>query len=190
MNTESVFGREPPFKAGKQGFSGLFVALRNVAATDIRNAVDMVRTARHDKNRVFFIGNGGSAAIASHMAADYLKTCGVAAMCFNDAAQLTCIANDIGYEQVFAKPLLLHGHKGDLLFAISSSGRSRSITVATESALTLGMRTVTLSGFDADNPLRRLGDVNFHIPAHRYGVVEVAHHAICHLILDTVMNDA
>jgi phosphoheptose isomerase len=55
---------------------------------------------------------------------------------------------------------------------------------------TLKMRIITLSGFDADNPLRKLGDVNFHVPSDRYGIVEVAHHAICHSILDAVMNDA
>lgn len=124
------------------------------------------------------------------MAADWLKAAGVAAMSFNEPALLTCIANDIGYDQVFAKPLLLHGKPGDVLFAISSSGQSHSITAAAEAALTLGMQIITLSGFDADNPLRRLGDVNFHVPSDRYGIVEVAHHAICHSILDAVMNDA
>lgn len=188
MNARPVIIHEHASSAPPHSFAGLFVALRHVDPVDIRGVVDMVRIARIDKKRIFFVGNGGSAAIASHMAADYLKTCGVAAMCFNDAAQITCIANDIGYDQVFAKPLLLHGRKGDLLFAISSSGRSRSITAAVEVAIMLGMKTVTLSGFDADNTLHHLGDVNFHIPSHHYGVVEVAHHAICHAILDEVVN--
>lgn len=169
-------------------YTALFHALCNVDPTDHRNAVELAQRARQDQQRFFFIGNGGSAAIASHMAADWLKAAGVAAMSFNDPAQITCIANDCGYEQVFVKPLLLHGRPGDLLFAISSSGRSRSITYAVEAALTIGMRVVTLSGFDPDNALRNLGDVNFHVPSDRYGIVEVAHHAICHSILDAVIG--
>lgn len=166
----------------------LIHVLNHIAPHLFRNAVELTQRARQDQQRFFFIGNGGSAAIASHMAADWLKAAGVAAMSFNEPAQLTCIANDLGYEYVFAKPLLLHGKPGDLLFALSSSGRSRSITYAAETALTLKMRVITLSGFDADNPLRKLGDVNFHVPSDRYGIVEVAHHAICHSILDAVIS--
>lgn len=169
-------------------YGQLFKMLGQVNATDHRSAVEIARQARRDQQRFFFIGNGGSAAIASHMSADWLKSAGVASMSFNEPAQITCIANDIGYDQVFAKPLLLHGKPGDLLFALSSSGRSRSITYAAETALTLKMRVITLSGFDADNPLRKLGDVNFHVPSDRYGIVEVAHHAICHSILDAVIS--
>lgn len=187
MIPRPVIVRDEEAVAVSSLYAALFYALCSVDTTDHRRAVDLARRARQDRSRFFFVGNGGSAAIASHMAADWLKTAGVAAMNFNDPAQVTCIANDIGYDQVFAKPLLLHGKPGDVLFAISSSGRSRSITAAAEAAVMLRMRTVTLSGFDPDNPLRKLGDVNFHVPSDRYGIVEVAHHAICHSILDAVV---
>ena len=84
--------------------------------------------------RLFFIGNGGSAAIASHMAADFAKNGGVPALAFNDGASLTCLANDYGYEQVFALPLRQHMRSGDCLIAISSSGKSVNILNAANSS--------------------------------------------------------
>jgi D-sedoheptulose 7-phosphate isomerase len=153
-------------------------------SAEIDRAVELCTKAKHDKRRFFFIGNGGSAAIASHMAADWLKNGNVAAMCFNDPALLTCIANDLGYENVFAKPLSLHGGQGDVLFAISSSGQSKSITRAAYVASGLRMKIITLSGFRPDNPLRKMGELNFYVPSDRYGEVEIAHHTICHGILD------
>jgi D-sedoheptulose 7-phosphate isomerase len=165
-------------------------AIRDVDEDGLTQAVDLAKQARKDRKTVFFIGNGGSAAIASHMAADWLKNGGFRAMCFNDGALLTCLANDEGYDRAFWRPLSVHAEPGDLLFAMSSSGKSKSITSAVSVALECAMHTVTLSGFDTDNPLRGMGDVNFHVASHEYGVVEVAHHAICHAILDQVMHDA
>lgn len=136
--------------------------------------------------RVFFVGNGGSAAIASHMSADWLKNAGIAAMSFNEGPMLTCISNDMGYERSFQVPLANHGRLGDILFAISSSGRSLSILNAVWQAKKQGMVVITLSGFDSDNPLRDEGRINFYIPSYKYSVVEIAHLTICHSILDRI----
>ncbi len=165
-------------------------AIRDIDEDALAQAVALARQAKKDRKTVFFIGNGGSAAIASHMAADWLKNGGMRAMCFNDGALLTCLANDMGYDRVFCAPLARMANPGDLLFAISSSGKSKSITHAASIAAGFAISTVTLSGFAADNPLSGMGDVNFHVASVEYGVVEVAHHAICHQILDMVMHDA
>lgn len=139
----------------------------------------------HDRgNKIMFIGNGGSAAIASHMAIDYSKNGHLRSIAFNDTSALTCLGNDVGYENVFATQIELHGCTGDLLIAISSSGRSPNILRGVEAARALGCAVVTLSGFGADNPLRRLGDVNFYVPAGEYGFVEITHLGICHALLD------
>lgn len=151
-------------------------------------AVDLASEVKRSRGRIIFVGNGGSAAIAAHMAADWLKNGKVAALCFNDGALTTCLANDLGFDQVFSTPILMHGRKGDLLFAISSSGQSASITNAVKAAYAVGMYVITLSGFSSENPLRQLGDVNFYVSSDRYGVIEVCHHAICHAILDAVIN--
>lgn len=158
-----------------------------VFAANVDRALEFALQTRDCGNRVFFIGNGGSAAIASHMAADWLKNGGFAALAFNDAAALTCIANDCGYENVFAVPLQQHGRVHDMLIAISSSGESDSIINAVTTARRFLMKTVTLSGFKPSNRLRTMGDINFHVPSEAYGVVEIAHLAICHAILDQVI---
>src|SRR5215472_8601379 len=75
--------------------------------------------------KLMFIGNGGSAAIASHMAIDWTKNGGVPAMCFNDSAAITAVGNDIGFHAIFSLPLSFYGSKRDVLFAISSSGESQ-----------------------------------------------------------------
>lgn len=134
----------------------------------------------HTAPRVFFVGNGGSAAIASHMAIDYAKNGGVKALAFNDSAALTCLSNDFGYEQVFAKQIEYHAKSGDLVVLVSSSGKSRNILFAASAARESNCGLLTLSGFDPHNPLRKLGDINFYIPSNDYGVVEIAHLAILH----------
>jgi len=150
--------------------------------------VKLSREVRAHGDRVFFVGNGGSAAIASHMTTDWLKNGKFAALCFNDGSQITCLANDLGYEQSFANPINAHGRRGDLLFAISSSGKSPNILAAAHAANQIGMHTVTLSGFRSDNPLRGMGDYNFYVPDMSYGYVEIAHLTILHAILDTIIE--
>lgn len=139
-------------------------------------------------NKLIFVGNGGSASICGHMATDFNKNGGVRATTLNDAATLTCLANDYGYENVFAKQIQWHAASGDLLIAISSSGRSQNILNAVEAARNAGCRVITMSGFRPDNPLRRLGDLNLYVASQEYGFVEVGHLAILHGILDIQMG--
>ncbi len=134
--------------------------------------------------KVYFVGNGGSATIASHMAVDFWKSGGIRSDAFNDAAQLTCLGNDYGYEHVFGKPIEMHGRPEDMLVAISSSGKSANILNAVKAAREKGMKVISLSGFEADNPLRQMGDVNFYVKSKGYGPVEITHLSICHAILD------
>lgn len=152
----------------------------------MHEVVSLLGSLRGSRGKVYLIGNGASAAIASHISADLLKNGGIPALVFNDPAQLTCISNDLGYEQVFALPLKLHAHKDDVLVSISSSGRSRNILDGVSAASEKGCFIVTLSGFDENNPLRAMGGVNFYVPSHSYGTVEVIHHAICHHIADAL----
>ncbi len=122
------------------------------------------------------------------MATDWLKNGGFSALCFNDAAQLTCLANDLGVNRIFSVPIEAHGRKGDLLIAVSSSGNSANILAAVSAAREAKIRVVTLSGFEPQNLLRKLGDVNFWIPDSHYGFVEVGHLMLCHAILDIAMG--
>jgi D-sedoheptulose 7-phosphate isomerase len=156
--------------------------------TALAKAVQRVERAKAQQRCIMFVGNGGSAGITSHMATDWLKNGGFKTLCFNDGAQLTCLANDLGYDQVFAVPVERHGVAEDVLFAISSSGNSPSILNSVSAARERGMTTITLSGFKPDNKLRAMGDLNFYVPDPNYGFVEISHLAICHAILDTSMG--
>ncbi len=147
-------------------------------------AVDAARGSHASGNKVMFIGNGGSAGICSHAAIDFTKNGDIRAMAFNDAAALTCLGNDLGFEAVFARQIEMHGRAGDLLVAISSSGASANILYGVAAARDGGCRILTMSGFAADNPLRASGDMNFHVPSGEYGFVEITHLALCHAILD------
>lgn len=148
---------------------------------DYARATELINKAP----RIFFVGNGGSAAIASHMAIDYQKKAGKIALAFNDPAALTCLANDLGYAEVFAWQIDRHARAGDLVVAISSSGRSENILAAVGTAVGQGCQIMTLSGFDADNPLRSMGRVNFYVPSRDYGTVEITHLAILHSMART-----
>ena len=152
--------------------------------TAFKWAIRTAREAQAADRKLIFIGNGGSAAVASHMAIDFTKAGGLRAVCLNDGAALTCLSNDLGYEQVFAHQIEVHGLAGDLLVAISSSGRSPNILNAVAVARAKGLAVLTLSGFGGDNPLRCLGDVNLYVGNSAYGFVEISHLALCHAILD------
>lgn len=150
--------------------------------------IGLLRTTGAGGGRVLFVGNGGSAGIASHMAIDFTKNGGTPALAFNDGAALTCLGNDLGYAEVFAHQITAHARPDDLLVAISSSGQSASILRAVEAARGRGARVITLSGFAADNPLRTLGDINLYVASDQYGFVEVGHLSLLHGILDLAMG--
>lgn len=134
----------------------------------------------HSAKRILFVGNGGSASIASHMAVDYQNRGGVPALSFNDAAMITCLGNDYGYGQIFSHQINSHAKAGDVLVAISSSGQSINIRNAAARAQMMEIPVLTLTGFDESNPLRKMGVVNFYVPSDDYGIVEVTHLAILH----------
>ena len=150
----------------------------------IERAVELVRRVQAGNKKILMVGNGGSAGIASHQAVDYWKNGKVRATAFNDSSLLTCISNDFSYAEVFSKPIEAFADKGDLVFCISSSGSSKNILNAAEQAKKSGCSVVTFSGFKADNPLRKMGDLNFYLPSHSYGYVEILHLFIIHSILD------
>ena|SRR3989338_4398046 len=156
----------------------------------LEEAVKMVSTQANKRKKIIFIGNGGSAAIASHQSVDYWKNGGMRAIAFNDTSLLTCIGNDYGYPFVFEKPIEMFADDGDVLIAVSSSGKSDNILNGVKMAKKKGLTAITMSGFKSDNPLRSLGDINFYVPAPTgaYGFVEIAHLTLCHCIVDAIID--
>ena len=139
------------------------------------------------KARIFFIGNGGSAAVASHMATDWQKNGHFATFGPGDCSMMSCYGNDYGFDHVYSEQIERHGQLGDVLFAISSSGMSENILRAVDCAKTKMINVITLSGFGNGNFLRGKGQVNFYVPSNQCGTVEISHLAILHSILDEVI---
>ncbi len=152
-------------------------------------SIDLIIERATQGRKLFLIGNGASASIASHMATDFWKNAGIKAFSFNDSSLLTCISNDFGYRHVFEKPIEMFSEPQDILIAISSSGQSENILCAAAAAKERGLKVITLSGFNQDNPLRRLGDINFYVPISEYGFVEITHHSICHCLVDIIIKN-
>jgi len=157
-------------------------------ANGVSDLVRKIRAMQEVHGRIIFIGNGGSAGICSHLANDFSKNGHIPAIAFSDAAALTCISNDFGYEYVFAKQIEFHARKGDILVAISSSGQSPNIIKAVNAARALELLVITYSGFSSNNALRHLGDINFYIESSDYGLVEVSHLALAHMVLDYIIE--
>jgi len=146
----------------------------------------LLDTRARDAN-VWWVGNGGSAALCAHLSQDLLNKLKLRSQAFADASLITCMANDFGYAQVYAKPLAALARPGDLLIAISSSGKSENILACARLAREKDMRLVTLSGFKADNPLWSMpADVAFYLPAELYGQVEIGHEALLHGVIETL----
>ncbi len=150
----------------------------------INKTFEIIDNARESNRGLYIIGNGGSAAIASHAAIDFLNMGKISAHTLHDSATFTCMANDYGYEYAFSNIIELTLKSKDILIAISSSGHSKNIINAVESAKQLGSIVITLSGFDSKNNLRKKGDINFWCNSRDYGMVEIAHQFILHNLSD------
>lgn len=179
-------------------FEALSTALMALEVTDADGAplsldeglartLSLLASVRTTQKKTMVIGNGGSAAIATHVHNDLCKTVGVRALSFTDLPLLTALSNDCGYNSVYVKPLELWAESGDMLIAISSSGQSENILRAAAAAASRGCHVVTLSGFGADNRLRHMGALNFYVPSRVYGYVELAHAALAHYLTDTAV---
>lgn len=154
----------------------------------IGRLVGLFTEVKKESRQVFFVGNGGSAAIASHMTADFMKNGGMKTYSLYDTAVTTCMGNDYGYEYIFSRPLEFLADKGDLLVAISSSGNSQDIVNVIEAANKKEMKVLTLSGFQRENRIRGMGDYNLYVPVCRYGIVESIHNLILQHIVDVIQE--
>ena len=148
----------------------------------------LTRRVKDDNKTMYFVGNGASAMMASHMAADASKNGQFRSHAFNDVALMTAVSNDIAYEECFAVPLKRFANAGDVLVTISSSGNSPNIIRVIETAHELGIAVVTVSGMKHDNRSRQMGDINFYVPGETYGIVESSHQALLHCWLDRLMD--
>ncbi|WP_404951131.1 SIS domain-containing protein [Streptomyces sp. ARC12] len=164
-------------------------AARGLDPDEVTAAADRIEAAWARGATVFVVGNGGSAATASHMACDLAKsaTPGLAAgnrvVPLLDTSVLTAWANDVSYEAVFAAQLATQARAGDILIVVTASGNSPSIVQALTTARTRRVETIALLGFDGGRA-RSLADDVIMVPADHYGVVEDLHLAVNHMITE------
>ena len=149
----------------------------------------LYRAYRHNK-QVFIVGNGGSAATASHMACDLGKNTispnrpRFRVLSLNDnVALVSALANDLGYEHVFSEQLKNLIRPGDVLISITGSGNSQNILRAMEYARERAATNIALLGFDGGRALA-LADEYVLVPVHDYGVVEDLHMVLDHILTE------
>ena len=173
----------------KNYFEYLSQVLEKIDKKEIEQFIEILIKARIDKSTIFFIGNGGSAATASHFANDMSigtrtlsKPFKAISLCDN-AAVVTAIANDDGYEEVFVQQLRVLYKKNDILVAISASGNSINLIKAIEFAKENEIKTVGITAFDGGK-LKQVADYNIHVPTEKgeYGPAEDVHMILDHLI--------
>ena len=172
----------------KNYFSELYMNFKRVSTLDLENISELIKKLMKIKKKIITAGNGGSAAMASHVTVDLTKAAGIRAVNFNEADLLTCFANDYGYENWVAKALEFYADEGDLAILISSSGQSPNMLNGAKQAKEMKLPLVTLSGFRADNPLRTMGDVNLWVDSTAYNIVEMTHHVWLLAIIDYLIE--
>jgi D-sedoheptulose 7-phosphate isomerase len=182
-------------KAGdfaKDYIKGLKDVLDRIPLEPIDEIIQAIELAQNERRQIFVIGNGGSAATASHMMNDLCKgTLGhkgdapwprlrVIALTDN-VSLMTAWANDADYTRVFSEPLKNLAQRGDLLIAISASGNSPNIIAAVETAKQIGVKVISLAGFGGGK-LAKLAKISFVVPSDGYGPVEDVHMILDHII--------
>jgi D-sedoheptulose 7-phosphate isomerase len=172
----------------KDYFSLLSEKITEIDISILNQIVDLIKSTSNNGKKVIIAGNGGSAAMASHVAIDLTKNAKIRAINFNEADLITCFANDYGYEEWVSKSIDFYGDKGDLVILISSSGNSKNIINAAKKTKDMGLTLITLSGFNPDNPLRKIGDLNLFIESKGYNIVEMTHHIWLVAIVDKIIG--
>jgi D-sedoheptulose 7-phosphate isomerase len=167
-------------KKDRQFIDDYFAYYRRIFSTmdvtaELLAFADICRQVKAGGNKLIFAGNGASASISSHAATAFTQHAKVRSTCFNDHNLTTCFGNDYGYENWVARALEAYADPGDVAVLISSSGTSPNIVNAAKYACDNGLQAITLSGFSAENPLRKLGAPGLWLDSKAYNVVESTH---------------
>jgi phosphoheptose isomerase len=197
-NSSPVRFPQAPYSSAASYFDAyadeMFRAAKTIEPEAFDRAAAILLDAYVRGARMFSCGNGGSASIANHTQCDHVKgvrtttdlTPQVLSLSTN-VELLTAIANDIGYEDVFVYQLQSQSGPGDVLMAVSSSGRSANIVQALTWAREHGLRTIAITGFDG-GAARTIAEVSVHVECTNYGIVEDLHQAIMHALAQYIRH--
>tara|TARA_B100000700_G_C15007077_1_gene839077 strand:- start:1014 stop:1574 length:561 start_codon:yes stop_codon:yes gene_type:complete len=151
---------------------------------------NLLLDVKKNNKKVIVAGNGGSAAMASHIAVDFTKQGKIRTINFNEADLITCFANDYGYENWIEKAIEFYGDEGDKVILISSSGNSKNIVNAAKKAKELGIYVIGFSGFSCDNLLVKNSELSFWVDSKAYNIVENTHQIWLLMVCDLLVGKA
>ena len=160
------------------------IVLSKITTKQLQNSIKLINKTIKKRGRVYIVGNGGSASIASHISVDLAKVARISSSTFNNANLITCFANDYGYENWVTEAIKAYMSKNDMIILISSSGTSKNIVNAGKYCKKKSINSITLSGFKKNNPLSKLGNINFYINSNQYNFIEMSHHIILVYFVD------
>src|SRR2546421_1433756 len=169
----------------------LRIVVARDCSTAIFEAADLITTCLQAGGKLLFFGNGGSAADAQHLAAEFVgrfvrERAGLSAIALTtDSSILTAVGNDYGFDQIFARQVQALGHPGDILVALSTSGRSKNVLAGVEVANALQMRTVGLTGEGA-SPLGTMVSHHLPIPSANTTYIQQGHMAVIHVLCELI----
>ncbi len=169
--------------------------LIRTSISQIKNIVDLMIDALSKNGKVILFGNGGSASDSQHIAAEFVgrfkkdRTAMAAIALTTNTSILTSLANDYGYEVIFARQIEALGKKNDIVIGISTSGKAKNVTLGIKQAKKMGIKTIALTGGDGGE-LAKLADVSLMVPSTVTARIQEAHitigHIICELIEQTL----
>lgn len=189
MNNIERFSTHDPVAFAGAYIDYLSGVMKSIDVAEIGRFIETLLDARERAATVFFIGNGGSAATASHFANDlaigthsYEKPFRAVSLTDNTAI-ITAIANDFGYQDIFVRQLRMFGKPGDVIVGISASGNSPNLLQAFEYARSASIKSVAITAFDGGR-MKEMADEGIHVPTapKEYGPAEDAHMMIDHLV--------
>lgn len=166
-------------------------------ADRIVQVANLILTAFREGHKVLLFGNGGSATDAAHIAAEFVgryhrERAPLPAIALaTDIAAITCIANDYGYDELFARQIRAHGQKGDIAIAISTSGNSPNVLKGVEAARAVGLTTIAWTG-GSGGKLAGMVDYPFVVPSKVTARIQESHitlgHVLCELIEEQLLG--
>ncbi len=163
--------------------------LSKISEQDLNDAINIIKNTIKNKGKIYIVGNGGSSSIASHVSVDLSKVARIPSATFNNANLITCFANDYGYENWVTEAIKAYMNNNDMIILISSSGTSKNIVNAAKYCKSKSIKLITLSGFRKNNPLSKLGNINFYINSDQYNFIEMSHQIILVYLVDILAKN-
>ena len=168
-------------------FSNLIKPNQNIINKLIKVRNIFLKTSNKN-GKILIFGNGGSAAIASHVSVDLTKNAKIRTVNFNEADLITCFSNDYGYEKWVEKAVEFYADKNDTLVLISSSGKSKNMINACEAAKKRKINTISFTGHSYNNPLSKISDLSLWVESKAYNFIENTHQIWLLTVCDSIIG--